>query len=45
MSADVRERLGYPGQQARPFEPRPDYEEDGLIQSVIERGPIYRPTP
>jgi hypothetical protein len=45
MSPDVRERLGYPGQQARPFVPRPDYEEDGLIQSVIERGPIYRPTP
>jgi hypothetical protein len=23
----------------------PDYEQDGLIASVIARGPIYRPTP
>jgi hypothetical protein len=23
----------------------PDYEQDGLLTSVIARGPIYRPTP
>jgi hypothetical protein len=23
----------------------PDYEQDGLLASVIARGPIYRPTP
>jgi len=27
-----------------PVDP-PDYERDGLLASVIERGPIYRPTP
>jgi hypothetical protein len=43
----VREALGYRGQQAVPIEPQtpPDYEQDGLLASVIERGPIYRPTP
>jgi hypothetical protein len=43
----VREALGYRGQRAVPIdgsEP-PDYERDGLLASVIERGPIYRPTP
>jgi len=43
----VREALGYPGQQAVPIQPQapPDYERDGLLAAVIERGPIYRPTP
>ena len=43
----VREALGYRGQQAVPIERQtpPDYEQDGLLASVIERGPIYRPTP
>jgi hypothetical protein len=43
----VREALGYRGQQAVPIEHQtpPDYEQDGLLASVIERGPIYRPTP
>lgn len=43
----VREALGYPGQEAIPIEPSdpPDYERDGLLASVIERGPIYRPAP
>ena len=26
-------------------DPRPDFMEDGLLESVIKRGPIYRPTP
>jgi len=41
----VRAVLGYEGQIAVPIDPRPDYLDDGLLQSVIDRGPIYRPTP
>jgi hypothetical protein len=42
--AGVRERIGYPGQQALRFEPeaRPAYVEDGLIDAVIGRGPRWR---
>jgi hypothetical protein len=43
MNPKVRKRLGYPGQKARP--PYPDeseyYLRDGLLDPVIERGPIY----
>jgi hypothetical protein len=42
MSDDVRERLGYPGQQALELE---DDHDPALLQPVIERGTIYRPTP
>jgi hypothetical protein len=42
MSEDVRARLGYPGQQALALEDDLDPE---LLRPVIERGPIYRPTP
>jgi hypothetical protein len=42
MSDDVRKRLGYPGQQALELEDDLDPE---LLQSVIDRGTIYRPTP
>ncbi len=47
LNPDVRRALGYPGQQAVPIdvEGPPDYEQDGLLASVISRGPIYRPTP
>lgn len=45
LNAGVREKLGYGGQTARAIDPRPDYLDDGLLQSVIDRGPIYRPTP
>ena len=41
----VRARLGYTGQGPRPIDPHPDYLDDGLLQSVLSRGPIYRPTP
>jgi hypothetical protein len=39
--------MGYPGQERRPIEAEdpPDYEQDGLLASVVERGTIYRPTP
>lgn len=42
MSEDVRERLGYPGQQALELE---DDHDPALLAPVIERGTIYRPTP
>ena len=47
LNPDVRRMIGYPGQQAVPIqvEDPPDYEQDGLLASVIARGPIYRPTP
>jgi hypothetical protein len=45
LNLRVREKLGYAGQTARPIDPHPDYLDDGLLQSVLDRGPIYRPTP
>ena len=47
LDEGVRDALGYRGQEAVPIERTdpPDYERDGLLASVIERGPIYRPTP
>jgi hypothetical protein len=45
LNAEVRAKLGYHGQSARSIDPHPDYLDDGLLQSVINRGPVYRPTP
>ena len=47
LNPDIRQVIGYPGQQALPIqvEDPPDYEQDGLLASVIARGSIYRPTP
>jgi hypothetical protein len=45
MNPEVRQALGYTGQGPTPLDPRVDYMEDGLLESVIKRGPIYRPTP
>jgi hypothetical protein len=47
LNPKVRAAIGYPGQQPVPIVPEqpPDYEQDGLIASVIGRGRIYRPTP
>lgn len=45
LHPEVRARLGYAGQTPKPIDPRPDYLEEGLLQSVLDRGPIYRPTP
>lgn len=42
--SDVRERIGYPGQQAltlRSWEV-PAYIDEGLIDSVLARGPVWR---
>ncbi|MCC6223505.1 MAG: hypothetical protein IT201_08450 [Thermoleophilia bacterium] len=47
LSPKVRRRIGYPGQVASP--PYPDESDyhlrDGLLDPVLERGSIYRPTP
>jgi hypothetical protein len=45
LNSRVREQLGYTGQNARPIDPRPDHLDDDLVQPVIDRGPIHRPTP
>jgi hypothetical protein len=45
LNPKVREAIGYAGQIARPIDPAPDYLDDGLLESVIRRGSIYRPTP
>lgn len=47
MDAEVRRLIGYPGQSARPFDPQatPEYVVKGQLKRVIERGPIFRPTP
>jgi hypothetical protein len=45
----VRKLLGYPGPQPMKNPALPDeaesYLEDGILDPVINRGPIYRPTP
>jgi hypothetical protein len=47
LNPKVRAAIRYPGQQSVPIptDDPPDYEQDGLIASVIARGPIYRRTP
>jgi hypothetical protein len=45
MNPQVQQLIGYAGQGPRPIDPAPDYLEGGLLESVIRRGPIYRPTP
>jgi choline dehydrogenase-like flavoprotein len=47
MNLKIRKRIGYPGQGKRP--PFPDEAEydlrDGLLDPVIERGPMHEPPP
>lgn len=45
LNPQVRAQLGYDGQAPRPIDPHLDFLDDGLLQSVIDRGPIYRATP
>ena len=47
MNPEVCERVGYAGQRAIPLDPDapPDYLQDGLLESVKARAPVYRPTP
>jgi hypothetical protein len=47
MSPRVCELLGYPGQESVSYDPyaTPNYLTDGMLERVVARGPIYRPTP
>jgi hypothetical protein len=49
MNPRVRRLLGLPGGAPKPKPAYPDesdhYLRDGILDPVIERGPIYRPTP
>ena len=47
MHPGVKRLLGYPGQLPQPVSVGsfPDYLNEGLLERVYERGPIYRPTP
>jgi hypothetical protein len=47
MHPEVKSRLGYPGQVSQEVNAGafPEYVSEGLLERVVERGPIYRPTP
>jgi len=45
MDPEVRALIGYQGQTARPIDPDPESLLSDLLRPVLERGPIYRPTP
>jgi hypothetical protein len=47
LNPAIRAAIGYPGLEARPIDPdaEPDYLAGGLLDSVIARGAVYRPTP
>jgi hypothetical protein len=47
LRPEVNAALGYHGQRALPVDSGdpPDYERDGLLNSVRARGPVYRATP
>jgi hypothetical protein len=47
MDPVARRAIGYPGQERRPVQPgeESDIWEGGMLQRVIDRGPIFRPTP
>ena len=47
IDADVRQRLGYDGQVPAEVRPEiiPNYVEEGLIEPLLARGPVYRPVP
>lgn len=47
MQPRVRELIGYPGQEKRLVDADavPEYVANGMLRQVIDRGPIFRPTP
>lgn len=47
LNPEIAQRVGYPGRRAIPIDTRaePDWAQDGLLDSVTSRGPVYRPTP
>ncbi len=47
LHPEVQRRLGYPGQvgEVARVDTYPDFVHEGQLERVLERGPIYRPTP
>jgi hypothetical protein len=47
LHTEVQRRLGYPGQigDVVRVDNYPDFIHEGQLERVLERGPIYRPTP
>jgi hypothetical protein len=45
LNPEVREALGYPGQESLPVDEQPDDLDQGLLAEVRMRPPVYRPTP
>ncbi len=47
MNETVRELIGYPGQDQSEYDPfaTPEYLTNGMIERVVRRGPMYKPTP
>ncbi len=47
LSPEVRGRIGYPGQVAKTYDPYAytEWVADGLLDPVVERGPIWREAP
>ena len=47
LNPEIAEKVGYPGRRAIPVDDgsEPDWLQDGLLDSVKSRGPVYRPTP
>lgn len=47
LHPDVQQRLGYPGQAGEVVrvDGYPDFIHEGQLERVLQRGPIYRPTP
>jgi hypothetical protein len=47
LHPEVQQRLGYPGQAGEVvrIDSYPDFVYEGQLERVLERGPIYRPTP
>jgi hypothetical protein len=44
MSPDVKQIIGYPGQEERPVTGDDVSDYIGLLENVAARGPVYRPT-
>lgn len=47
LNSEVRDRIGYPGQVAKTYDPfaYTEWVAEGLLDPVVERGPIWREAP
>ena len=47
LSPEVRDQIGYPGQVAKTYDPYAytEWVAEGLLDPVVERGPIWREVP